>query len=357
MSTHPHTTRSSEAHSRVSRWWGEERGGIALVLLLAFIGLAVPLSTATVQFAGQLNRNSAIFDSALLDGDAARAGVEVALWELRNASPPRDTIIVPVPGGSTTVTLTEGTTTQDLSDFAYADFVLSLDVSGSISSAELVDLKDAANTIVDAFDLYETDGRIRIGLVRFRGSSEGVVDMISTDAQLSSPAADHYSGAALHDGINGLQQGGPGLSSGTDIVSGIQGGAAQFATGLGDRPEVPNLLVLITDGNDTRGNSDTDIQNAMLGSGAEIFAVGVGAVTTSTLNAAASDPDSSHVFYANDFQQLLTLIDGIVQAVNDSALIGTLYDIEATAPDGSTIQVRALLTPDGDIVILSWVES
>lgn len=333
--------------------WGQQ-GGVALILLLAFTALGVPLALSTTQFAGQIGLNSRVYDDRLAGGGSAKAGIELAFWELRNNPSPGGTLTVDVNGSTTTIVITEGSTTEDLSDFAYADFVLALDVSGSVSNSELVILKQAANTIVDAFDLDATEDRIRAGLTRFRGTSEGVVGSTDVDAAQTVPPEDHHTGVPLHDGINGLAQGGPGLGSGTNIVAGIQGGAAQFSTGLGDRAEVPNLLVLITDGNDTSGNSDQDIADASDASGAEVFAVGVGSVDIATLNAAASDPDVDHVFQANDFTELLTLIDAIVQAVNDSALIGTIFDIEATAPDGSTIQVRALLTPEGDIIILSW---
>jgi hypothetical protein len=334
-----------------------QRGGVAMVLLLSFMAFAVPVATASVQFAGQLARNAQVFDDRLFGGDAARAGVEAALYELRTNPDPADALVLAVNGIAVNVSLVEGTTTADLSDFAYADVALSLDVSGSVSSSELVQLKEAANAIVDAFDLYNTSTRIRIGVVRFRGTAEGVVAMTNEDAEQTDPTSLHFSGVGLHEGINGLVRGGPGLGSGTNLVAAITGGAAQFSTGLGDRAEVPNLLVVITDGNDTNGNSDTDIENASLASGAEVFAVGVGTgIDTSSLNAMATDPDASHVFTTSNYGDLLALVESIVQAVNDSALIGTLYDIESVASDGSTIWVRVLLTPGGDVVILSWTE-
>ncbi|MEE8159978.1 MAG: hypothetical protein V3T78_11545, partial [Dehalococcoidia bacterium] len=64
---------------------------------------------------------------------------------------------------------------------AFADVVLVLDNSGSINASELVDLKNASNAIVDAFKLWDTDGRIRIGVTRFRGTSESVVGMTDVD--------------------------------------------------------------------------------------------------------------------------------------------------------------------------------
>ena len=244
---------------------------------------------------------------------------------------------------------------------AYADVVLALDNSGSVSSSELQDLKDASNALVDAFSLDITGGRIRVGVTRFRGSSESVVGLTDVDA--------HPSNTPLHNGINGLVQGGPGLSSGTNIVVGLLGGAAQFATGLGDRPEIPNLMIFVTDGSDTAGNSLADIAAASAASGAEVFAVGVGSgVSASTLDAIATDPDADHVFTTEDYSELLDLVSDIVAAAFDASKLGirvsggaassvsagTMYDVESTSQDGSAVRSRVLITPDGIADIVSW---
>ena len=245
---------------------------------------------------------------------------------------------------------------------AYADVVLVLDNSGSISSSELQDLKQAASAIVDAFQLDTTDGRIRIGVARFRGSNASVVGMTDVDI--------HGVDEPLHDGINSLVQGGPDLDSGTNIVVGVEGGGAQFSTGLGDRPEVPNLMIFVTDGNDNRGNTLQQIEDAALASAAELFAVGVGSVNQDTLNAIASDPDSDHVFYTDDFDGLLALVNDIVSAALDAAKkvvtvaggtsagsavsAGRLYDIQSLAQDGASIRSRVLVTPEDSVEMLSW---
>ena len=244
---------------------------------------------------------------------------------------------------------------------AYADVVLAIDNSGSVDSSELQELKDASNAIVDAFSLSATEGRIRIGVFRFRGSSESVVDVTDVDI--------HPTNTPLHDGINGLVQGGPGLSSGSNIVVGLQGGAGQFATGLGDRPEIPNLMIFITDGDDTAGNSMADIAAASAASGAEVFAIGAGtAVATTTLDAIASEPDGDHVFSTADFSGLLDLVDAIVAAAFDASQLGirvsggaaasvsagTIYDVESTSQEGSAVKSRVLITPDGAAEIVSW---
>lgn len=344
-----------------------ERGDIALVFLLMFMVLAVPLASATVQFSGQLIRNSQVYNDRLSGGDSARAGIELALWHLRNDEEPPEELSLAINDGTTNVTLDEGTTTADLSEFAYADFVLTLDVSASISSSMMQDLKEAAHALIDAFQLESTNGRIRIGITKFRGDTASVTTM--TDDPLD-----------LHGGIDGVNAtsiftcffnpGSPACT--TNILLAINGGAAQFSTGLGDRPEVPNLLVVITDGNDTAGNDIDDIEDASEGASqdgvAEIFAVGVGGgVDQDTLDAIATEEDNA--FHVNDFGGepveecdpdspfLMNLITCIVQAVNDSALFGTLYDIQSVAPDGSCILVHALLTPEKETIILSWEET
>ena len=72
---------------------------------------------------------------------------------------------------------------------AFADTVLLLDNSGSVSDCELVQLRQAANDMVEGFSLETTESRIRIGLTRFAGQSSSVADM--TDVDSHSPAPIH----------------------------------------------------------------------------------------------------------------------------------------------------------------------
>ena len=254
--------------------------------------------------------------------------------------------------------------TADVIVDEYADLVLVFDNSISVSDIELADLKIAANTIVDRFKLDKTAGRIRIGATRFAGSSAPLVNM--TDVDL------HSVDEPLHDGINSLSWfGGLFLGFGTNILDAINGGAAQFSTGLGDRPAVPNLMIIITDGNDNDGNTLQDLADASAASGVEIFAVGVGSdVSISTLDAIATDPDSDHVFFTDDYADLLSLVDTIVGAALDAAKkvavshgggspsssvsAGTLYDVESTALDGTKIRSRVYVAADGTVEVQSW---
>ncbi len=74
----------------------------------------------------------------------------------------------------------------------YADIILAVDNSGSVEVGQLDDLKMAANILTDAFDLQDSDTRIRMGLVRFRGSSETVVGLTDVDIHAPSVGATRY---------------------------------------------------------------------------------------------------------------------------------------------------------------------
>ncbi len=173
-----------------------------------------------------------------------------------------------------------------------ADVVLALDNSESINAAELADLKQAASAIVEAFDLDSSTGVV-MAITKFLGGSGSVVEM--TDQR-----------TMLQAGIDGLVRGGQELAPFTNIVRGLEGASEQFTTGLGERPTTTDVIIFITDGNDNQGNSLQDVEAASMATGAEVFVVGVGRdVSTSTLNAIATDPDIDHVFSVDDFAQLV----------------------------------------------------
>ena len=67
-----------------SRLLGGERGGVAIMMLLAFMVLAVPLAVVAAQTSGQLARNSRVYDKRLTGMYNASGGVEAALFDLLN---------------------------------------------------------------------------------------------------------------------------------------------------------------------------------------------------------------------------------------------------------------------------------
>ena len=61
---------------------GRERGGVALIMLVGFIGLAVPITIASIQTSGQLSRNSRVYDTRLTGMYNSGSGIEIALHEI-----------------------------------------------------------------------------------------------------------------------------------------------------------------------------------------------------------------------------------------------------------------------------------
>lgn len=115
-----------------------------------------------------------------------------------------------IPGGGTGCAV-------EIGCIGKADVVLVLDNSGSIDADELAILKEAAKLLVDSFYLHETYGTI-IGVTRFNWSSSSV-HVMSDDAASLKAAIDDVDPAPWW--------------AFTNIVAGLNGAAAQFATGPG----------------------------------------------------------------------------------------------------------------------------
>ena len=73
----------------------------------------------------------------------------------------------------------------------------------------------------------------------------------------------------------------------------------------GDRPGVPNIGIIITDGKSNHPDQTKAQAEAARKAGITLFSVGVGSgVSRPELNEMATDPDSSHVFTVDDFSKL-----------------------------------------------------
>ena len=93
----------------------------------------------------------------------------------------------------------------------------------------------------------------------------------------------------------------------------------------GDRPEVLNIAVLITDGAGNRSRSITTEAQALQDTGARVFCLGISSpnLNEAQLNEVASDPDDQHVFIVSDFSELGTVMSAFLTQII-SALSGNL---------------------------------
>ncbi len=184
---------------------GNERGFTALTL--AIVGmmfttmLVIPFlfyvqtSLRSVRSAGR-DLASMSCGSAAMEYTLWRIGYDTAFTDsLTEANPtanytvPCDDELVPV---TVTFALPPSILPDYLRQYAYADIVLAMDVTTSINNSEMVYYKQAADAIVDGFDLPQMGAHYRMGLTAFGKFSRSVVG-VTNDA------------TALHDGIDSLR--------------------------------------------------------------------------------------------------------------------------------------------------------
>ena len=88
-----------------------------------------------------------------------------------------------------------------------------------------------------------------------------------------------------------------------------------FTDSSGDRTGVPNIAILVSDGDSNIDSHKTqeaaeELRNAQ----AEIFAVGVGPnPRIGKINGIASDPDNTHVFYMKDSSEVVRAADKLTE--------------------------------------------
>ena len=76
----------------------------------------------------------------------------------------------------------------------------------------------------------------------------------------------------------------------------------------GDRPGVPNVAIIVTDGQSNNAALTASEAKKAQAAGITVLAVGVGhGIRKSELNAMATDPDSTHVYTADNFDALGSL--------------------------------------------------
>ena len=73
----------------------------------------------------------------------------------------------------------------------------------------------------------------------------------------------------------------------------------------GDRPGVPNIGIIVTDGRSAKPDDTSTQAKLARKAGINLFSVGVGsAVSLKELNAIATDPDKDHVLTVSHFDKL-----------------------------------------------------
>ena len=205
----------------------------------------------------------------------------------------------------------------DNCDEVSADIVFVVDNSGSIMDSEQLGavsnwqlMKNFVISIVE--NLAIGGGRNRVGLVTF--GNQGVNEFFMDD----------YSDAAsLIAAINATRY----LGENTNTSGGLRVmREQQFRPERGDRPNVENIAIVITDGRSTYDNEST-IPEAVLSraAGIQIFAVGVTASIDETeVRMISSLPQqiNRNYFLTADFSQISEIMLALVEATCEASEIG-----------------------------------
>ena len=193
------------------------------------------------------------------------------------------------------------------------DLALIIDNSGSIrdknvknaTNHTVVDhyqtLKDFINSLLDIMDVGPLN--TRVGALQFSHKSHVVfhLNTYSTKAQMK-------------DAINRMTL----IGSTTNTSGGIRlGRLGIFNPYEGDRPDQPNVMIVITDGESNVAQNET-IREAEIAknAGITIFVVGVTQKINETeLKAIASDPDRDHYFNSTSIANLFTIKNKLLKHV------------------------------------------
>ena len=177
------------------------------------------------------------------------------------------------------------------------DFMLVLDGSESIDPTEFDVMKTFAGSLVDHFTISPADAHA--GIVQFASEGQGVIEIgLSSDP------------GAIATAISTMTQ----IVGITDIQEGIA--LAQQELTASGRPDVPHVILVLTDGVHNEPGDPIAEAEAARSLGTEIFAIAVGpGPDIDQLNAIASDPDDAHVFSVGDFAALATILDPLVLVV------------------------------------------
>ncbi len=203
------------------------------------------------------------------------------------------------------------------------DMMVVIDGSSGISSHDFDLQLQFLTDFVAEFTISPDLGRI--GIVQFSSVDTTVLELGLTGNE-----------AAVVASINSITQN-LGFSA---IGTGLQ--LAQGELLANGRPDVDNVIVILTDGDVNEGPDPVVISNQAKAAGTLIFSVGVGEVNLPIVEGIASSPASTYVRVVETFEDLPSVIENLsltlcavtgaleVSPSNAVKLVGTTHTVTAT---------------------------
>ncbi|GFO24025.1 LOW QUALITY PROTEIN: collagen alpha-5(vi) chain [Plakobranchus ocellatus] len=208
-----------------------------------------------------------------------------------------------------------------------ADIVFVLDSSGSVGPNNFKLLLNFVNAIVKDLDIGQN--KIRVGVEKFSSRPYNEFNLNRFDNK-----------TAMMNAISNIsfQKGGTNTASAIKYMDNTMFKVktnntasvvkymdnTMFKAGNGDRPGVPNIAIIITDGKSNRAGETKTAAKDARDHGINIFSVGVGnGISQAELKEMATDPDNTHVLTVTDFSKL-NAIKAAFQAQTCQAIPPTL---------------------------------
>lgn len=220
-----------------------------------------------------------------------------------------------------------------------ADIVIVVDGSDSITffdDSNWIKLLDFVNQLAQTFPL---ELGTHVGLVQF-----------ATDARVEFNLNRYFTARDISTYVNAM----PMIGGETNIAKAINVMANDVYGRPGDRPDIKDLAIVITDGTHNAEGWDVAQQaDFAKRAGIEIFVVGVESrpppysFDETQLRIIASQPDFNHVFTARNFDGLVRVIQELTGPLCESAGYKTTTPVGPTPPPTT-------LAPIGMIIVSIW---
>ncbi|XP_059165058.1 von Willebrand factor D and EGF domain-containing protein-like isoform X2 [Physella acuta] len=180
------------------------------------------------------------------------------------------------------------------------DLVFVIDSSTSVGESNYQLGRDFMKDLLLVADI--DNGNVRVGAVVF-----------SNAAYIQFHLDKYKTKAELFQAISAI----PYISGWTNTADGLRTmRTTMFSPAHGDRPNVPNIAVVITDGQSNTNRERTIPEaEAAKDQGIQIYAIGVGAGITEELNNIASKPVDDFRFTVQDYKQLKDLKQKLFSAI------------------------------------------
>ncbi|XP_077371411.1 collagen alpha-1(XII) chain-like [Festucalex cinctus] len=178
-----------------------------------------------------------------------------------------------------------------------ADIVFLVDGSGSVGPINFDLVLNFLESLAMGFMV--DDGRIRVGFVQFSN-----IQTVEWDLNT------HMTEAALLNAISSVPYRSGGTATGAALNFVL---ANSFTPAAGDRDNVPNVIVLVTDG--MSGDNVTQPALDVKAAGIEVFAIGVANADEDELRTIASPPLDTHVFNVADFGEISNIVGNVTSNI------------------------------------------